>query len=114
MSAAGVTYANLETLEVLLGTGNDTFTVTGTAAGAITAVHGGGGGDHIIVTGGGGPTSPLLVYGDTTQDRSRYTADGGTPQPRLRLLVRVPTARTPSTPPPALRVWRSTAAATTT
>ena len=81
MSAAGVTYANLETLEVLLGTGNDAFTVTGTAAGTITAVHGGGGSDRIIVTGGGGPAAPLLVHGDTTHDRSRYTADGVTPRP---------------------------------
>src|SRR5262249_17234864 len=83
--SVGTTYANLETVEVLLGTGNDTFTISGTAAGAITAVHGGGGDDQIIVTGGGGPGSPLLVYGDTTQDRSRYTADGLTPTPGFGL-----------------------------
>lgn len=75
MGASGVSYTELETVEVLLGTGDDTFTVTGTAAGAITAVHGGGGGDHLLVSGGGGSSSPLLVYGDTTQDRSRYSAD---------------------------------------
>jgi Ca2+-binding RTX toxin-like protein len=79
MAPAGITYANVETMEVLLGTGTDTFAVTGTAAGALTAVHGGGGGDRITVTGGGGPGSPLLVYGDTTQDRSRYSSDGSTP-----------------------------------
>jgi Ca2+-binding RTX toxin-like protein len=76
MSAAGITYANMESVEVLLGIGDDTFTVTSTAAGAITAVHGGGGTDHIYVNGGGGMGSPLLVYGDTTQDRSRYSSDG--------------------------------------
>src|SRR5207249_8748429 len=76
MSASGITYANMETVEVLLGTGIDMFTVTGTAAGAISAVHGGGGGDHLYVTGGGGAGSPLLVYGDTTQDRSRYSSNG--------------------------------------
>jgi Ca2+-binding RTX toxin-like protein len=93
MAAGGITYANTETVEVLLGTGTDTFTVTGTAAGAITAVHGGGGNDRIDVTGGGGIGSPLLVYGDTTLDRSRfssngsgstagnYQADGVTPKP---------------------------------
>src|SRR6185369_12277076 len=37
MSTTGITYANAESFEVLLGTGNDCFTVTGTAAGAITA-----------------------------------------------------------------------------
>ena len=60
MAPAGITYANAETVEVLLGTGKDTFAVTGTAAGALTAVHGGGGDDHITVTGGGGSGSPLL------------------------------------------------------
>lgn len=76
MSATGITYANAESVEVLLGTGNDCFTVTGTATGAITAVHGGGGDDHIYVTGGGGASAPLLVYGDTTQDHSRYSSNG--------------------------------------
>ena len=76
MSPAGINYANMESVEVLLGTGDDTFTVTGTAAGAITAVHGGGGTDHLYVTGGGGAGAPLLVYGDTTQDGSRYSSDG--------------------------------------
>jgi Ca2+-binding RTX toxin-like protein len=81
MGASGVSYGELETVEILLGTGVDTFTVTGTATGAITAVHGGGGGDRLTITGGGGPGSPLLVYGDTTQDRSRYTSAGATPLP---------------------------------
>ena len=51
MAPAGSTVANHETLEVLLGTGIDTFTVTTARPWAITAVHGGGGGDHITVTG---------------------------------------------------------------
>ena len=83
MGASGITYANLETLEILLGTGNDAFTVTGTAVGAITAVHGGGGDDHLTITGGGGAASPLLVYGDTTQDHSRYTSNGATSMPTV-------------------------------
>ena len=83
MAASGITYADLETVEVLFGTGNDTFTVTGTAAGAITAVHGGGGDDHLIATGGGGMASPLLLFGDTTQDRSRYTSHGTISMPTV-------------------------------
>ncbi len=31
------------------------------------------GGDHIIVLGGGGPTSPLVIYGDTSQDGIWYS-----------------------------------------
>jgi Ca2+-binding RTX toxin-like protein len=38
------------------------------------------GGDHIIVTGGGGPDSPLVVYGDTSQDGVLY---GGHPYDAL-------------------------------
>ena len=33
------------------------------------------GGDTIIVTGGAGPDSPLVVYGDTSQDGSWYSGD---------------------------------------
>ncbi|MDA8440737.1 MAG: hypothetical protein M0Z51_18020, partial [Propionibacterium sp.] len=31
------------------------------------------GGDHIIVLGGGGPSSPLVIYGDTSQDGIWYS-----------------------------------------
>ncbi|MGH6960278.1 MAG: calcium-binding protein, partial [Dongiaceae bacterium] len=52
--------------------------------GTITLVHGGGnlaisntnlaiGGDRITVTGGGGAASPLVVYGDTSQDGLWYS-----------------------------------------
>ena len=33
------------------------------------------GGDHIIVLGGGGPTSPLVIFGDTSQDGIWYSGD---------------------------------------
>jgi Ca2+-binding RTX toxin-like protein len=33
------------------------------------------GGDTIIITGGGGPNSPLIVYGDTSQDGVWYQGD---------------------------------------
>jgi Ca2+-binding RTX toxin-like protein len=85
---AGINYNAIESVEVLLGIGNDRFTITGTAFGAITAVHGGGnslvdrndidsgiGRDEIYVSGGGGEASPLLVFGDTAQDGSRYSSN---------------------------------------
>ena len=84
---AGINYAELEIVEVMLGTGNDHFTVEGTAVGAITVVHGGGnalladgitmGGDTITVTGGGGAAAPLIIYGDTSQDGWRYDSVSG-------------------------------------
>ncbi len=83
----GITFDDIEVTEVLLGEGNDTFTVDATSAGTpgaedlvVTAIHGGGnralasgvmGGDTLLVTGGGGPLSPLVLYGDTSQDGSR-------------------------------------------
>ena len=33
------------------------------------------GGDTIVITGGAGPTSPLVVYGDTSQDGLWYSGD---------------------------------------
>ena len=84
---AGINYENLEIIEVMLGTGNDNFTVESTATDAITVIHGGGnsflsdeitmGGDTITVNGGGGPSSPLIIYGDTSQDGSRFDSVPG-------------------------------------
>src|SRR5262249_40586500 len=63
-------YRQTEVVDVLLGQGNDTFTVNATLGGAITVVQGGGGADAITVKGGGGAASPLIVFGDTSQDGS--------------------------------------------
>ncbi|OUS15208.1 hypothetical protein A9Q88_11635 [Gammaproteobacteria bacterium 50_400_T64] len=44
----------------------------------ITVVHGGGGSDTITVSGSGygdGSTIPVIIFGDTSQDGSRYTDD---------------------------------------
>jgi len=44
----------------------------------ITVVHGGGGSDTITVSGSGygdGRTVPVIIFGDTSQDGSRYTDD---------------------------------------
>ena len=82
LSPEHVTYSDMEQFEILLGTGDDTFTVSDTADGMITAVHGGGGDDTITVNGRGGVDSrgldaPLVIFGDTTQDGSRYTDTDG-------------------------------------
>ena len=81
----GITYRGLSIVDVLLGAGNDTFTVQNTVAGSITAIQGGGnslvngliGGDHIIINGGGGNNAPLIVYGDTAQDGAEYAGNLG-------------------------------------
>ncbi|MBC7730040.1 MAG: hypothetical protein H7242_21025, partial [Microbacteriaceae bacterium] len=91
--------SGIEVLNLLLGQGNDTLTITGTLSGAdegpladrgparhgtITIVHGGGNsdltpggsdivGDRITVLGGGGASSPLVIYGDTSQDGTWYS-----------------------------------------
>ena len=76
-----------------MGSGNDWLDIHGTLNtsalhGGLTTIHGGGNlsvqtpvagvytgtieGDRILVDGGGGPTSPLVIYGDTSQDASWY------------------------------------------
>src|ERR1700682_3330580 len=69
---AGITYHNIQIVNLMLGQGNDHFTVNTTTHGAITAANGGGGSDTITVNGGGGPTSPLAVFGDTSQNGQYY------------------------------------------
>jgi Ca2+-binding RTX toxin-like protein len=99
----GITFDDIEITEIMLGQGNDTFTIAATSDGTqgagdnvVTVVHGGGntiltdedgnyvdedgnpsneeivGGDRIFVTGGGGEDSPLVIFGDTSQDGARY------------------------------------------
>jgi len=49
MGAGGVTYSGLATLNVNLGPGNDTFTVTGITNSTLTAIDGGLGGNNAIL-----------------------------------------------------------------
>ena len=91
--------SGIEVLNLLMGQGNDRLTITGTLLaedegrdtnrgparhGTLTTVHGGGNldltpggsdivGDRINVTGGGGADSPLVIYGDTSQDGTWYS-----------------------------------------
>ena len=79
----GITYNAFETVEVLLGKGNESLTINDTGDrdeknpavevdhATITAVHGGGGGDTITINNRG--EGPLVVYGDTSEDGTRYS-----------------------------------------
>jgi hypothetical protein len=67
-----IQYGGVEVVDVMLGRGNDTFTVTGSAAGTITLIQGGGGDDSLYATGGGGSEAPLILAGDTLQDGWLY------------------------------------------
>ncbi|NEU80298.1 DUF4347 domain-containing protein [Nostoc sp. UIC 10630] len=88
MNPDGINYGGLEVVELLLGQGDEELTVTGTADGAITSVHGGGGNDKITVSDRGGTDArgldaPLAIFGDTSADGSRYSGTGTTIQPGL-------------------------------
>jgi len=75
----GITYRGLEVVDILLGTGDDTFTVDDTSDGAITAVHGGGGGDTITVNGSSDdPASALILFGDTDQRGASFNFGSAT------------------------------------
>ena len=75
--SGGVAYREFEIVEVMLGSGDDSFGVADTEIGAITVVHGGGGSDTLTVTGGAGAGAPLILYGDTSADGSRYDSEKG-------------------------------------
>jgi Ca2+-binding RTX toxin-like protein len=79
----GITYRNVQVTDLMLGQGNDTFTVNATPVqpqtilgpdvdDSITVVQGGGGDDHLVANGGGGAHSALILLGDTTQDGRFY------------------------------------------
>ncbi len=75
-TGSGVAIVGLETVDLLMGSGDDTVTVHNTAAGQATAVHGGGGSDTLTAT-GRGDNAPLVLFGDTAQDGSFYTGNFG-------------------------------------
>src|SRR5262249_545745 len=89
----GITLQDIEVLDVLLGQGNDNFTINTTLRpdgiqGGITTIHGGGGNDTITVApvAGSGASSvtlpsPLVIYGDTSQDASEYNDIPSLPTP---------------------------------
>ena len=87
--------SEIEVFNLMLGSGDDQVTVestllTNATHGGLTTLHGGGntlkagvvGGDHFIVTGGGGSFSPLVIYGDTSQDGLWCSGDPTRPSAR--------------------------------
>ena len=78
--AGGITYDNLDVVDVMLGSSSNSvateglFTVSATVINSITVIQGGGGYKKLVATGGGGPNSPLILLGDTTQDGSFYNS----------------------------------------
>jgi Ca2+-binding RTX toxin-like protein len=69
----GISFNGFEIVEVLLGKGHETLDVNATPDDAITIIHGGGGDDTINIFDRG--NGPLVVYGDTSEDRVRYSND---------------------------------------
>ena len=78
--AGGITYHDVDVINVMLGSSSNSvategvFTVTSTVLNTITVVQGGGGYKKLVATGGGGPNSPLILLGDTTQNGSFYNS----------------------------------------
>ena len=81
----GVTYRDIQFVNVMLGSGNDTFTVNSTpvqpassfgadVGDSITVIQGGGGNNTLIANGGGGKGSSLILLGSTTQDGYFYNS----------------------------------------
>jgi Ca2+-binding RTX toxin-like protein len=70
--AGGITFHDIEIVDVLLGQGNDVFTVIKALTGVITVVQGGGGNDTLTVLDGGGADAPVIVFGDSSQDGRLY------------------------------------------
>ncbi|MGH2859326.1 MAG: hypothetical protein ACRDMJ_17785, partial [Solirubrobacteraceae bacterium] len=81
--AGGITYHNVDVVDVMLGSRapsaatESTFTVSATVQNTITVIQGGGGYKKLVATGGGGYFSPLILLGNTTQDGSFYDSTTG-------------------------------------
>ena len=121
-SIGGIGFLAVEILDILLGIGDDILTVTGTMTpdgvqGGITVVHGGAGGDTISIQPAAGSNSatvtlasPLVVYGDTSQDGGEYNDVPGMPATPATSRSSRQQAGTSSTPAIRSPAWPSTAA----
>ena len=68
LHSEGLGYTGIETLNIRLGSGADTFTITSTSSTTTTTLRAGAGGDTILIESVSGPT---FVYGDAGADNIR-------------------------------------------
>uniref|UniRef100_UPI001C52AC87 calcium-binding protein n=1 Tax=Alcaligenes xylosoxydans xylosoxydans TaxID=85698 RepID=UPI001C52AC87 len=75
----GVIFHGVQSVNTMLGQGDDTYTVRHATVGTVTLVQGGGGNNLLVAEGGtvGGADRPVLLFGSTSQDDAYYTAQPG-------------------------------------
>ena len=75
----GIVFHGVQSVNTMLGQGDDTYTVRHAPVGTVTLVQGGGGNNTLVVQGEtvGGASRPVLLFGSTSQDDRYYTATPG-------------------------------------
>ncbi|MDF8362245.1 beta strand repeat-containing protein [Achromobacter anxifer] len=75
----GIVFHGVQSVNTMLGQGDDTYTVRHATVGTVTLVQGGGGNNLLVAEGStvGGAGRPVLLFGSTSQDDAYYTADPG-------------------------------------
>ena len=75
----GIVFHGVQSVNTMLGQGDDTYTVRHAPVGTVTLVQGGGGNNTLVVQGDtvGGASRPVLLFGSTSQDDRYYTATPG-------------------------------------
>lgn len=73
----GITYSLISTVNIALGTGNDTFTVVSTNAGSTTNIPGGNGNETINVRSVAGPTFVNAGTGQSVVNVGSQAGVGG-------------------------------------
>ncbi|WP_412778660.1 hypothetical protein, partial [Bordetella trematum] len=75
----GVVFHGIQSVNTMLGQGDDTFTVRHAPVGTVTLVQGGGGNNRLVAEGStvGGTQRPVLLFASTSQDDRYYTATSG-------------------------------------
>ena len=74
LPGVAINYANLQTVQVLLGIGDDNFTVASTDNSTMTIIEGGGGSNTITVA---QSTGPLVIYGNESASGAEYSSAPG-------------------------------------
>ena len=75
----GIIFHGVQSVNTMLGQGDDTYTVRHATVGTVTLVQGGGGNNLLVAEGNtvGGADRPVLLFGSTSQDDAYYTAQPG-------------------------------------